>query len=278
MRRETSNPVLSRSDVFTREGTVGFHDAPAGSAEVPVTAGQYQGAPPETGVAMTINDVVVKTFLLFVVGAVGVAISYASGYNYGLTIGAALVGFGLAMVNIFKKQVSPPLVMAYALCQGVFLAGISAMYQSYVNSGSEDGQGTNIVLQAVIGTVTAFVVMLALYASGKLRATPMFQKIFMASLISYALIAVASVIAAVFFDVGGGFGFYGVGLIGLGLCLVGVALASFSLILDFDAIQKGVEMGAPERESWRASFGLVVTLVWLYLEILRFLAILQGRD
>jgi len=278
--RTTSNPVLSRPDIFTREGTVGFHDAPAAhqhapsQQDVPVTAPAGAGTPTVPGVAMTINDVVVKTALLFVVGAVGVAISWASGYNLALTWGAMIVGFVIAMVNIFKRQVSPPLVMLYALCEGVFLAGVSAMYQSWVTESNPNAP--NIVLQAVIGTATAFAVMLALYSSGKLRATPMFQKIMITALFSYLIIALASFVSAVFFDVGNGFGFYGVGWLGLALCAGGVLLAAFTLILDFDAIQKGVAAGAPERESWRAAFGLLVTLVWLYLEILRLLAILQG--
>src|SRR3954447_16391099 len=132
MAKTTSNPVLSRNDIFTRE--VGFHDAPSSalSTEVPLTqtAPTGVGAPPLVGVpTMTINDVVVKTALLFVVGAVGVAIAWATGFQYGITIVAALVGFGLAMANIFMRRVSPPLVMAYALAEGVFLGGISSWYQ-----------------------------------------------------------------------------------------------------------------------------------------------------
>lgn len=96
-------------------------------------------------------------------------------------------------------------------------------------------------------------------------------------MISYAIIAVASLIGALF-GVGGGWGFYGVGTWGLLLCAAGVLLASFALMLDFEAIKQGLAMGLPERESWRLSFGLLVTLVWLYLEILRFLAIFAGRD
>lgn len=280
--RTTSNPVLSRQDIFTREGYVGFHDAPTAAAAGQAQPQTQPGGLPEgpgtyAGPTMTINDVVVKTFILFVVGAVGVAIAWALDFPVGLTFGAMIVGLVLAFVNIFKKKVSPPLIMAYALVQGVFLACISAWYQDYANAGSAPGEGSNIVLQAIIGTATAFVVMLVLYTSGKLRATAKFKKIMLASLISYGLIAVASFIGALF-GVGEGWGFYGVGGLGLLLCVAGVALASFTLILDFDAIQSGVELGVPEQESWRASFGLLVTLIWLYLEILRFLAILQGRD
>ena len=171
--------------------------------------------------------------------------------------------------------------MLYALVEGLFLGGISRWYNDAWGSGSvhlnEQGQlvqGENIVGQAVLGTLVAFGVMLALYASGKLRATPRFKKMIFIAMLSYVAIALVSLVSA-FFGVGEGWGFYGVGGMGLLLCVAGVGLAAFSLVLDFDAIEKGSAFGLPERESWRASFGLLVTLIWLYLELLRLLAILN---
>ena len=190
---------------------------------------------------------------------------------------AMLVGLGLGFANALKRSVSPALVMLYALAEGVFLGGISSWYN---DNGSSSDQtpgrpcSANIVAQAVIGTFVAFGVMLALYGSGKLRATPRFKKMMMVMMVSYLGIAVVSLISA-FFGVGEGFGFYGVGFLGILLCAAGVALASFSLVLDFDAIEKGAAYGLPEREAWRMSFGLLVTLIWLYLELLRLLAMLQ---
>jgi uncharacterized YccA/Bax inhibitor family protein len=96
-------------------------------------------------------------------------------------------------------------------------------------------------------------------------------------MISYGVIALASLVGALF-GVGGGWGFYGVGGLGLLLCAAGVLLASFSLMLDFEAIKQGIAYGLPERESWRMGFGLLVTLVWLYLEILRMLAIIAASN
>ena len=179
------------------------------------------------------------------------------------------------MVVSVKRTTNPPLIMAYAALEGVFLGGISWYYQGYATAAS--GQPTSIVLQAVIGTFAAFAVMLLLYKSGRLRATPRFTKMMTIALLSYLGIAVVSMISALF-HVGGGWGFYGVGGLGLLLCAAGVALAAFTLVLDFDMIEKGIAAGLPERESWRASFGLMVSLVWLYLELLRLLAILQGRN
>ena len=103
------------------------------------------------------------------------------------------------------------------------------------------------------------------------------MKIMLVAMVSYLVIALMSFVAALF-GVGGGWGFYGVGGLGLLLCVVGVALAAFSLNLDFAAIEEGINEGLPEAYSWRMAFGLVVTMVWLYLEILRFLAILNSNN
>ena len=128
-----------------------------------------------------------------------------------------------------------------------------------------------------IGTMTAFGVMLFLYGTGIVKVGSKFKKVMFAALISYGLIGIVSLIASLF-GVGGGWGFYGVSGIGLLLCAAGVLLASFTLLLDFDAIKEGIAMGLPEKESWRMAFGLELTLIWLYLEILRLLAIVSGRD
>ncbi len=98
----------------------------------------------------------------------------------------------------------------------------------------------------------------------------------MVAMVSYAVIALASLVSALF-GVGGGWGFYGVGMLGIGLAMIGVALASFSLMIDFESITQGVAAGLPRQESWRMTFGLLVTLIWLYLEILRLLALLAAN-
>ncbi len=130
------------------------------------------------------------------------------------------------------------------------------------------------MLQAVIGTLAAFAAMLFLYGTRIIKVTGRFKKMMAVAFLAYFGIAIVSLFASLF-GVGGGWGFYGVDGLGLLLCAAGVALASFSLVLDFDAIEQGIALGVPERESWRAAFGLTVTLVWLYLEILRLLAILN---
>ena len=262
---ESRNPILRRQNA-----TVGFNE-PTGVAATPpppnATPEQLQemyNQPPAVGATVTIDDVVIKTGTLFVILLVGAAV----GWNIpGLWIVAAIIGLILGLVNAFKRQVSPPLVIAYALFQGVFLGGIS---QFYAGAFEEP-----IVQQAVLGTLVAFAVMLVLYRSRIIKVDGRFKKIMFVALISYLVIGVLSFISALF-GVGGGFGFYGVGPLGLILCLAGGALASLTLALDFEAIAQSISMGLPERESWRLGFALMVTLIWLYLEILRFLAILNS--
>jgi uncharacterized YccA/Bax inhibitor family protein len=176
-------------------------------------------------------------------------------------MGAAMLGFigafVLAMVISFSKSIKPGLVVAYAGLEGLALGTISHYYE---------GAYPGIVSQAVIGTIAAFAGVLFMYRSGRLRATPKFTRAVMGAAIGYFILGFVSLIAS-FFGVGQGYGFYAV---------AGVAIASFFLVLDFDQIEKGVAAGVPEKESWRAAFGLMVTIVWLYLEVLRLLSILRN--
>lgn len=228
---------------------------------------------PIVGARMTMDDVIVKTGLLFVTLMAG---AYA-GWNLvdtnpsvlWVSMIAALV---LSLVNSFKKEVNPALMVAYAVAEGLFIGGISRYYsEAYAET------APNLVSQAVIGTFVAFAVMLGLYRSQIIKVNGKFMKVFMVAMVSYLVIALASFVASMF-NVGNGWGFYGVGGIGILLCVAGVGLAAFSLVVDFELITQTVNAGAPEKESWRMAFGLMVSLVWLYLELLRLLAILQGRD
>ena len=153
------------------------------------------------------------------------------------------------------------------------LGAVSNWYNSLALANNYEG----LVLQAVIATMTTFGVMLLLFGTGIVKVTSKFVKVMITAMVSYFVIAMASFVAAMF-GVGDGWGFYA-GNFGLLLAIAGVLLASFSLMLDFEAIKQGIAMGLPERESWRLSFGLLVTIVWLYLEILRFLTLMAaGRE
>jgi uncharacterized YccA/Bax inhibitor family protein len=215
---------------------------------------------------MTIEDVVAKTGFLFAILVVVGALAWSANLGQGALLIGFLGAFGIAMAISFSKTIKPGLVVAYAVLEGLALGTLSHYYESFY---------PGIVSQAVIGTIAAFAGVLFMYRSGRLRATPQFTRAVMGAAIGYFILGFVSMIAS-FFGVGKGYGFYGVSGLGLLLAVAGVALASFFLVLDFDQIEKGVVAGVPEKESWRASFGLMVTIVWLYLEVLRLLSILRN--
>ena len=280
---ETNNPVLVRMEKEARQnGGYASFGAASTTTTAPVDAAALQQTygvtAPSTAVPtqspMTITDVVAKTAVMFLL-----VFGFAYGawqlqIPTGVMLIAALIGFGLGMWGALSKSVRPLLFLAYSAVQGVFLGGISYWYTQYAAIGKPLGEEPNIVAQAVIGTFAAFAAMLFLYTTRIIKVTGTFKKAMMIAMLAYLGIAVMSLFAS-FFGVGEGFGFYGVEGIGLLLCVAGVGLASFSLALDFDAIETAVAAGVPERESWRAAFGLMVTLIWLYLELLRLLAIMN---
>jgi len=287
---QSRNPVLRRatetatgrkgspggSGFAYDEGRAAYSQATGPAAAAPTVddvRSIYDTEGPGTG-RLTIDDVVVKTGITFVAVLIGAVIGWRTAVSMPwLWIASLFVGLGLGLANSFMKKVRPPLVLAYALVEGVFLGGISYAYNQMAIANNYYG----IVQQAVLGTLVAFGVMLFLYKTGIIKVNGKFKSVMMAALISYLLIGVVSVMSAMF-GVGSGWGFYGVGGIGILLCVAGVGLASFTLMLDFEAIAQAVQQGAPERESWRLAFGLLVTLIWLYLELLRLISIVSGRN
>jgi uncharacterized YccA/Bax inhibitor family protein len=220
--------------------------------------------------SLQIPDVIAKTTMALLAVAAGAVFGWQ---NVVLGLLGLVVGLVLGLVNTFKREVVPALVIGYAVAEGLFLGAISHMFSEMYAS-----KAPNLVGQAVLGTIVAFGVMLALYSNRIIKVNGTFTKVMMGSLIAYGLIGLVSFVSS-FFGVGQGWGFYGVGQLGLLLCLAGVVLAAFTLALDFDLIEQGVRFGLPERESWRMAYALTSTLVWLYIEILRFLAIFaNNRD
>ena len=207
-----------------------------------------------------------QTGFLFAILVVVGALAWSANLGMGAVLLGFLGGFVLAMVISFSKNIKPGLVIIYAGLEGLALGTLSSYYESFY---------PGIVSQAVIGTVAAFAGVLVMYRNGTLRATPQFTRAVIGAAIGYFILGLASLIAS-FFGVGQGYGFYGVSGLGLLLAVAGVGLASLFLVLDFDQIEKGVAAGVPEKESWRASFGLMVTVVWLYLEVLRLISILRN--
>ncbi len=217
----------------------------------------------------TLVDVITNTAKIFGLVVVGAAYGWITAEtNPTLALIAFGVAFVLSLVNAFKKQVSPALVLLYGAAEGVALGAISR----YVDI----AYGPGIAQQALIGTMAVFAIMLVLYQSKIIKVNGRFMKMFTVAMFSYLAIAIASLVAGMF-GVGQGWGFYGVGQLGLLLCVFGVGLAAFSLVMDFEVITQAVAQGIPQRESWRLAFGLTVSLVWLYTELLRLLAILN-RD
>lgn len=222
------------------------------------------------GEAMTIRGTINKmTFLLLMVMAAAVytwGLFYKGDNVFPFMIGGALGGFALALVIVFKKEWSPYLAPAYALAEGLFLGAISAYYSSLY-----DG----IVLQAVGLTFGTFIGMLALYRARLIRATERFRAIVMTATAGIAIFYLIA-IALRFFNIQIPMLHEG-STIGILFSVVVVAIAALNLILDFDMIEQGAAQGAPKYFEWYASFGLLVTLVWLYLEILRLLSKLNKR-
>jgi uncharacterized YccA/Bax inhibitor family protein len=197
--------------------------------------------------------------------------AYYSGKNvFPWMIGAAIGGLVLALIMAFKREWSPYLAPAYGLLEGVFLGGISAVYNFAFQK-----TAPGIVMQAVGLTFGVVIAMFFLYRFGIIKATEKFKSVvFMAT----AGIAVFYLLAMVLrmFSIDIAFIHEGSG-IGILFSLVVVAIAALNLILDFDMIEQGSAMGAPKFMEWYSAFGLLVTIVWLYLEILRLLSKFASR-
>jgi len=267
-----ANPVFSNSPVFgeKRPGGRVVTQPPVGAQSTidAATLDQMYGAPAatsrETG-RMTYDDVIVKTggllALLVATGAVTWAVAP------GLWIFGAIVGLVLGLVNAFKREPSPVLITLYTVAQGVFLGGVSAFYEA---------QWPGIVSQAVLGTVAVAGTALVVFKSGRVRVTPKFTRWLVLALGGYLVFSLLNLVLMLFGVGGGEFGPLRSGGLGVLVGLFAVGLAAASFIVDFDAVKRGVEGGAPRRLAWAAAFGLIVTLVWLYLEILRILAIFRN--
>ena len=214
---------------------------------------------------MTLDDVVVRTGAtlgtLLVTGALSWALIAGRPSSAGLVFGAALVGFVLALVVIFKQSTNPALILSYAACEGVFLGAVSQWF-NVVYPG--------IAVQAVIGTAGVFAGMLVVYKTGAIRVTPKFTRWMLGALIGVVVLMIANLVASLF--TADGLGLRSGGSMAILFSLVCIGVAALSFLLDFDMVDQAIRRGAPERFAWYAAFGLTVTLVWLYMEILRLLS------
>ena len=286
-----SNPVFDRIEKDSRQGYAGFGrggaptpQAPAGMAATDALSqrqledmyNQPSAGPVQTK-RLTIDDVVMKTAGLFAIVLVTGFVAWRLTPSFGglLMIGGIAATLVLGLVIAFKKTISVPLIVAYALFEGVLVGSVSRFYNDFfpLESGQTAFQG--IVPQAVMATLSVFAGMLLAYKTGLIKVTAKFRRIVTMAVIGYAIFALVNFGYALITD--SAFGIGGTGALGIGISLFAIGLASLMLALDFDSIDRAIASGAPEKYSWLLAHGLIVTLVWLYLEILRLLARLRSE-
>jgi uncharacterized YccA/Bax inhibitor family protein len=296
---QSSNPVFRRSEGFNGQpstNTYGNQTYPASGVTYPAYGTPSPGTPGRPGTPeaptyggpvstrgpMTIDTVVQKTAI-----TLGVVVVFAVatwlltpaitnedqlGVLYTFSLVGALGGFALAMVNSFKRVISPALVLAYAAFEGVFVGAFSKSIEAIFADGSTPG---GLVIGAVVGTMAAVGGTLAAYKFFNIQVGTKFRTWVIAAMFGFVGLSLLDLLLS-FFDAD--LGVNGFGTMGLIMSVVGLALGVLMLILDFDFIEKGIAAGLPEEESWRAAFGLTVTIIWIYIELLRILAILRGSD
>lgn len=289
--RSTSNPVF-RNLQPQQGGYAGFGSAPGAGQNPNDPYGQqspqqypgygyqqpYQQPAVPTTRPMTIDDVVQKTGITLGVTTLLAILSYAlTAGNHALALPFVLVGglggFVLAMIMTFgRKQDNPALVLSYAALEGLMLGAFSCLFTNVAFGGVG---GSGLIAQAVLGTFGVFFGMLVVYKTGAIRVTPRLTRMIVGAMIGVLVLMLGNAIAAIFTS--GGFGLRDGGTLSIIFILVVIGVAAFSFLLDFDAADQLIRAQAPEKAAWGVAFGLTVTLVWLYLEILRLLSYFQDR-
>lgn len=280
---QSSNPAFRNDRAFSQGGYATFDTDRRGRGQAPTWGGsgsaqdmtpqqlQDMYAQPSAGAAqtgrMTYDDVVVRTGALFgllVAAAAATWVLTPPGAALGLLLPAVLVAAGLGIWAQVSKKIRPGVMVAYSVLMGGALGALSQTFEAIY---------PGIVVQAVLGTMGAFAAMLVAYKTRVIRATPKFTKFLVIAGMGYFVFLLVNLGVSLFTGSSAFESPFG-WLIGL----VGVGLASLFLILDFDFIERGVQNGLPQQFAWKAAFGLVTTLVWLYIEVLRLLSILRGGE
>ncbi|MFE0020278.1 Bax inhibitor-1/YccA family protein [Amycolatopsis sp. NPDC059021] len=285
--RSSSNPAfrnLPRGGTMTGEygPNVGFNPAAQGYPQAQGGVPGYGPGYTPTGSAdrpMTVDDVVIKTGLSLAVALVAGVLTALwaqsqlvvtasgrvalPGIVLGVAIGALIVGFVISLVMIFRGKPSGVMTLLYSGVEGVFLGALSGVFEAIY---------PGIALQAIIGTAGVFIAMLVVYKTGAVKVTPKLTKWIIGAVAGAAILMLVNLITAVFF------GFNPLrdgGPIAIIFSLVVIGIAAFSFLLDFDQADRMIREGMPSKWAWYAAFGLMTTLVWLYLEILRLLSYLR---
>ena len=257
MRLKSNNPFLGSKSFAEKNTTLYDNDGR------PVQIIDYNNT-------MTVNGAVTKTFILFALLLAGAATTWYAAYTgqnpLVLTIGGAVIGFIMVIAATFSPKNSPYLAPAYALFEGLFIGGISAMFEVMY---------PGIVMQAVFGTLVTFGVCLALYRFGIVKVTEQFKGIVIASIFAIGTYYIISMLFSLF---GVSFFHHGNSLMSIGFSVVVIVVAALSLFLDFDMIEQGAQRRLPKHMEWFGAMGLIITLVWLYVEFLKLLSKLQSRD
>ncbi len=277
-----SNPAFNRLEKDAKTGYAGFGSQPRYAPPAQRGTDGYPSPDqlqqmydrPAAGPVQTrrvsTDDVIMKTIGLFaivlVVGAAGWTVAADNrGLGLALLLGGMFATLILGFVIAVKKALSVPLIVTYAVVEGLFVGSVSQIFNTIY---------PGIVVQAVLATLATFTGMLLAYKTGLIKVTDKFRRIVTMMIFGYAIFALVNFGYAVIS--GSMYGFGGTGIIGIGISLFAVGLASMTLALDFDAIDYAVRTGAPQRYSWLLAHGLIVTLVWLYIEFLRLLGRLRS--
>jgi uncharacterized YccA/Bax inhibitor family protein len=212
---------------------------------------------------MTMDDVVTKTGITFLVTVLAAAATWALPGNSGIVFAlpAVLIAFVLSMVISFKQIANPAATLSFAALEGIAVGGISELYAANF--------GNNIIMQAVIGTFGVFAGMLVVYKTGAIRVTPKLTRWVVGAMFGVLALVLVNLVASLF---GADLGLRDGGPIAIGFSLLIIGVAAFSLLLDFDMADEAIRRGVPPKFGWYIAFGLLVTVVWLYMEILRLLS------
>lgn len=284
---QSNNPVFRRSEEFNQANQYG-NQTYAGGGGATTGYGQPVGDPAafnvgqdaRVGAPMTIDSVVQKTALALGVVIITAAATWiltpdirseaALGPLYAALAIGSLGAFALSMVNSFKRVISPALVLVFCAFEGVALGAFSKVIDS-IYSTPETG---NLVIQAVIGTFAAFAGTLAAYKVFDIKVGSKFRMFVMAAVFGMIGLSLMELVLSMF---NASFGLFGFGGLGMVTAIIGLVLGVFMLIMDFDFVEQGVRNQLPERESWRAAFAMTVSLVWIYTNLLRLLAIFSDN-
>ena len=268
--RSSSNPAFRNLPSGQGGGYATFDRQGGGAMSAATAYADTQASQVDHGRAgagerpITIDDVVMKTALSAGTALVLGTATAVTGL-YALALPAFVVGFIVSLVLIFKPQWSgAPLVLLYSGAMGVALGGITGLFEDIY---------PGIALQAIVGTAGVFLGMLVVYKTGAVRVTPRFTKWLMGALIGVAVLMIFNLVMSLF---GINTGLRDGGPLAIGFSLLVIGVAAFSLLLDFDQADQAIRGGAPAKFAWYIAFGLMTTLVWLYIEILRLLSYLRS--